>query len=119
MSKRLKGIIGLNQKQVDEFELIYSQLERLHSELQSLAKGKANDALNQFKLSMLNNLLIRANSLLGATYEAIAGFEKFDAEQLPSTSDALFVVSQYLGALRNYGLTTFTRKVTALLGTGG
>jgi len=84
---------------VDEFELICSQLERLHAELQGLAKGKGNDALNQFKLSLLGSLLRRANDLLGFRYEAIAGFVEFEPEQLPSTSDALVVVSQYLGAL--------------------
>lgn len=100
MAKRIsKAKPGLNRAQVDEFELIYSQLERFHSELQSLAKGKGNDALNVFKLSLLNNLLMRAHALLGPSYEAMAGFEKFDSEQLPSTSDALLVVSQYLGAL--------------------
>lgn len=89
----------LNRVQVDEFELVHYQLERFHAELQGLSKGKGNDALNNFKLTLLNNLLVRAHDLLGSRYEAIADFKIFDAEQLPSTSDALLVVSQYLGAL--------------------
>lgn len=99
MAKRRQDPSGLNREQVDEFEFIYTQLERFHVELHSLTRGKGNEALNNFKISLLNNLLGRAHRLLGPRYEAIAGFEEFDAEQLPSASDALVVVSQYLGAL--------------------
>lgn len=90
---------GLSRAQIDEFELLETQLARLHAELASMRKGKGADALNDFKLKVLNNLLARANVLLGARYEAVAGFDQFDADLLPSTSDALLVVSQYLGAL--------------------
>lgn len=93
---------GISREQVDEFELVYSQLERFHTELVGMAKGKGNDALNTFKLTLLNNLLRRANVLLGAKYQAIEGFKEFDPGQLPSVSDALVVVSQYLGSLEKY-----------------
>ena len=89
----------LTRAQVDEFELVSAQLERFHAELLGIAKGKGNDALNAFKLGLLNNLLLRANVLLGKQYEAVVGFQSFDPEALPSSSDALLVVSQYLGAL--------------------
>ena len=87
---------------IDEFELVAAQLQLLHVELQGLAKGKGNDALNAFKLTLLNNLLTRANALLGEKYAAIQGFVQFDSENLPSISDAIIVVSQYLGALEKY-----------------
>lgn len=89
----------LSRAVVDEFELVTSQLERLYGDFQGIAKGKGNDAVNTFKLNLLNTLLSRANKLLGSSYEAVRGFEQFDSEQLPSTSDALIIVSQYLGAL--------------------
>ena len=79
--------------------MVASQLERFQGELQVLAKGKGTDVLNRFKLDMLNILLRRANVLLGTKYAAIVGFTEFDPDQLPSTSDTVLVVSQYLGAL--------------------
>jgi hypothetical protein len=36
---------------------------------------------------------------LGTAYEAVPGFAQFDASTLPSASDVLLIVSQYLGAL--------------------
>lgn len=91
--------VGLTSEQVDEFEIVQNQLDRFRSELQLLAKSKANDAINTFKLSLLNKLLGRANILLGTRYTAVADFSEFDPSQLPSNSDAVLVVSQYLGAL--------------------
>lgn len=93
---------GLSREEVDEFDLVESQLVRFHAELGGLAKGKANDALSTFKLGLLNALLMRANEILGTKYEAVAGFKQFDEAQLPSSSDALVVVSQYLAALEKW-----------------
>lgn len=90
---------GVSREDIDEFEMVAGQLERAYAELASLGKGKGADALNEFKLRLLNALLLRANALLGDRYVAVPGFEQFDVEMLPSTSDALLVVSQYLGAL--------------------
>ncbi len=96
---KAKKSSGLNRAQVDVFEMVTAQLERFYSDLQLTSKGKGHDALNQFKLTVLNNLVSRANTLLGEQYEAVPGFSTFDADSLPSASDALVIVSQYLGAL--------------------
>lgn len=89
----------LTRQDVDEFELVEGQLSRFHTELLGMAKGKPNDVLNQFKLGLLNGLIGRTNAILGEGYVAVPGFSKFDPDQVPSVSDALLVVSQYLGAL--------------------
>ncbi len=90
---------GMSAQSVSEFELVSSQIDHFHSELHALAKGKSNDALNPFKLDLLNQLLTRANQLLGQEYQAVPGFSTFERDQIPSTSDALLVLSQYIGAL--------------------
>ncbi len=90
---------GLSAEEVSEFEIVQNQLERFLGELHILAKGKPNEVINNFKLSLLNNLLQRSNVLLGKRYTAVTGFVQFESELLPSISDALLVVSQYLGAL--------------------
>lgn len=105
------SVATLTRDQVDEFDLVEGQLARFHEEMASLVKGKANDALNTFKLGLLNNLLGRANSLLGTKYEAVAGFRQFDLSQLPSTSDAIVVISQYLGALEKFRADNIVQSV--------
>jgi hypothetical protein len=99
MMAKAKRESGLSQAQVDAFEMVATQLERFYSDLQLTSKGKGHDAVNQFKLAVLNNLLTRANALLGEQYKAVPGFSTFDADSLPMASDALLIVSQYLGAL--------------------
>jgi hypothetical protein len=91
--------LTMNKGAVDEFELVENQLERFRVELQVLAKAKPHDAVNAFKLSLLNALLARANGILGERYEAVAGFKQFDSDTVPTTSDSVLVVSQYCGAL--------------------
>ena len=91
--------VGLTKEQIDEFEIVENQLQRFREELSLLAKGKPNDSINGFKLKLLNALLRRANTVLGTQYVAVAGFDAFIDEDLPSSSDAVLVVSQHLGAL--------------------
>lgn len=100
MAKSKRGSkTSLSREEIDEFELVSSQLARFHSELQLLSKGKGLETMNEFKLQILNGLLRRANALLGSRYKPIVGFDEFSAVQLPSVSDATVVLSQYIGAL--------------------
>ena len=61
-------------------------------------KKNPNDALNKFKLGLVNSVLKKANSFLGEERQPFAGFESFDEATMPSTSDVLIIVSQYLSA---------------------
>jgi hypothetical protein len=66
--------------------------------MNTLSKKSPNDALNKFKLGLVNSVLKKANLLLGAERRPFADFESFDEAVIPSTSDVLVVVSQYLSA---------------------
>ena len=63
-----------------------------------LAKKSPNDALNKFKLTLVNSVLVKANTFLGNDNKPFSDFEQFDDTALPSTSDVLVLVSQYLAA---------------------
>ena len=51
---------------------------------------------------MINRVIEAANVILGQAYNPIEGFELFDEDNLPSTSDVVFVVAQYLEEIERY-----------------
>jgi hypothetical protein len=85
----------------DEFEAVEAQLSSAREELLVLVKKSPHDALSPFKLSLVNGLLRRANSLLATDERPLASFDQFDSDTLPSNSDVVIVLAQYLAALEN------------------
>ena len=89
---------GLSREWVAEFETLQSQVDGLYDEVRALAGKHPNDALNKFKLGVVNGLLRRTNRLLGERVP-LEGFEEFSDEAMPTNSDVLVVLSQYLAFL--------------------
>ena len=88
----------MTKKQIDEFETLQGQLESFHSEMNALVRKNPNDALNKFKLGLINSVLKKANVLLAEDRRPFLDFEQFHEESMPSTSDVLMIVSQYQSA---------------------
>lgn len=88
--------------EVDEFEKLQGQLQAFHDEMNGLAKKHPNDALNKFKLGLVNSVLTKSNSFLGKARLPFQDFELFDESAMPSTSDVLVILSQYLGAFEAF-----------------
>jgi hypothetical protein len=88
----------MKKQEIDEFETLQGQLQAFHEEMSSLARKNPNDALNKFKLGLVNSVLKKTNSFLGSTRLPFADFESFDESIIPSTSDVLVILSQYLSA---------------------
>lgn len=91
-----------NQSEVETLEKLIGQLQGLHSEISLLAKKAPSDGLNNFKLSLINRALENANKVLGPRYLPFAGFDGFDADDVPSTSDVTLVLSQYMEEAERY-----------------
>ena len=89
----------MNREDVDFFQSVQSQLGQLYKEFSVLAKGKGDSAINPFKLSLVNEKLRRANTLLVGLFRPIADFELFSQDDLPTNSDVVVVLSQYLDGL--------------------
>jgi len=89
----------LKAEEVDIFEKVLSQLQGLHSEILELSKRAKNDGLNKFKLKFTNQILAEANKLLGDKYKPFPDFDLFDEDEVPTNSDATFIISQYLGCM--------------------
>ena len=92
----------MKREEVENLEKVTGQLEGLHREISLLAKKSSNDALNLFKLRMLNSALAAANDILAAAYKPIDGFNLFDSDQVTSNSDATVVLAAYLEELERF-----------------
>jgi hypothetical protein len=92
----------MKKEDLENLEKVTGQLEGLHREISLLAKKSSNDALNKFKLKMLNAALDSANGILGRAYKPIDGFDQFDIDDVTSNSDATVVLSAYLEELERY-----------------
>lgn len=103
----LQGLALLNKKtmkdkDIDIFEKTINQLEGLHIEISILSKKSQNDALNIFKLKLVNQVLLESNQIIGEDYKPFSDFNKFNEEDLPSNSDVALVLSQYLNCMESF-----------------
>ena len=99
----------MKKEKVGKLEKIMGSLEGLHREISTLAKKSPNDALNQFKLKFLNSTLADANDLLGVAYKPLDGFEQLDSDDVPTNSDATFVLTCYLEEIERMRADNITR----------
>lgn len=84
---------------IDKFEKVEAQLNALHKELGILSKKKPNDGINPFKLKLVNSVLEKANELLEKNYKPFLDFELFDLDSLPTNSDVVMILAQYLNCM--------------------
>ncbi len=88
---------GINN--IEKFEKINSQLSGLHEEISMLSKKSPDAQINIFKLEYVNTIIKEANNLLGDNYIPFKTFEQFSIESLPTNSDVVFILSQYLNCM--------------------
>lgn len=74
-----------------------NKLNTLVYEFSRLSEKRPNDAVNEFKLDIVNKTLAEANNYLISLNEKlpISDFEQFDETKLPSNSDVLLVLALY------------------------
>ncbi len=92
----------MKAEDVDFFEKVQAQLGQLHKEMSALAKSKADNPVNKFKLKLMNQKLAEANTILVGGFAPFEDFETFPEEDLPSNSDVVMVLSQYLECLEGW-----------------
>ena len=95
----------MKRADVELFEKITTQLANLHQETSALAKKSPNDAINVFKLTLVNAALEKCNGLLGSRYRPFPEFEEFTTEDMPSNSDVTFILSQYMACAETFRAT--------------
>lgn len=92
----------MTRKEMDIFEMLFGRVLSVYEEMSLLSKKNPNDAVNKFKLSIINKLLVNCNTFLGAQYKPLDDFSEFDIDDLPQTSDVIFIISQYLQCFEKY-----------------
>jgi hypothetical protein len=96
------GKLRLSLEDVAVYRRVHPQLDSLLDEMRELSKKQPDGAVNKFKLEFINDKLRDANSILGDEGRPLRGFQEFDAAGLPSNSDVVMIVSQYLGSLTRW-----------------
>lgn len=91
-----------DREDIEQLEKLIGQLEGLHAEITALAKKSPNDAVNAFKLKLINKVLEFGNVVLGDAYRPIEDFQQFDLDDVPSTSDVAMVIGQYMKEAERY-----------------
>src|SRR5437868_10035434 len=86
------------QEDIREFEKLEQQLQSFLREISELSNKKPNDAVNKFKLKFINSTLENLNRLL-ADYRPFKDFDSFDVDDLPSNSDVVVILAQYVAAV--------------------
>jgi hypothetical protein len=92
----------IDKNSVEVFEKTQSQIAKLHQEVSILSKSKPDNPINKFKLTLINQRLEAANAFLTGEHKPFADFELFDESSLPSNSDVVFILSQYLDAFEGW-----------------
>ena len=88
----------MNTKEVETFEKMQLRLEGIYNEIKALSSKRPDDAINLFKLRLVNQVVLEANKILQEKNLPFKGFTEFDENDLPTNSDVVFVLSGYLGA---------------------
>lgn len=84
---------------ISKFEKTNAQLEGIFIEVGALSKKKPDDAINKFKLNFINQIIKEANEILGEENLPFVDFNEFEEEDMPSNSDVVIILSQYLNCL--------------------
>jgi hypothetical protein len=89
----------MQESDISRFERLQAQLQSLYTEIGVLAKNKPGDALNKFKLGLINKVLEEANTILDDESRPFGEFTQFDEDDMPTNSDVLLILSMYLNGL--------------------
>lgn len=92
----------MNEEQADLFDKIESQLTGMYEEIGLLSKKKPDGPINKFKLGLINKLITDANNLLEECYIPFNDFSVFDEDSLPTASDVVLILSQYLKNMNKF-----------------
>ena len=89
------------EDQVGLYETISPLLHSAFDEVKEFSKKKQDELLNAKKVKMINRLLEKAKVVLKKE-PTVDFLDLLDENELPSNSDAVLVISQYISALHKF-----------------
>ncbi len=87
---------------IERLEKVMGQLKSAYTEISILAKKTPNDALNLFKLKLINSVIESANLVLGDKYKPLGEFDQFDSDDVPTNSDVTVVLALYMKEIERF-----------------
>lgn len=94
----------MNIKEKENFEKNQLRLEGIYNEIKALSGKRPDDAINLFKLQLINQMLLDAKEILKENNLPFKGFLEFDETNIPTNSDVVFILSGYLSAFEKLRL---------------
>jgi hypothetical protein len=91
-----------SKDEIDKFIKLVMQIEKILSEFDSLSKKKPDNALNKFKLELVNTVLRSANQIINKENKPFPNFDEFGEEEIPTNSDVVMILSQYVACLDKF-----------------
>ena len=91
----------ISKKSVEQYELLTPLLESTYREMSELSKKKPDTLLNTYKIKMINRILEPLKELL-KNETIIQYLDILDTDDLPSNSDVVIILSQYIEAKKMF-----------------
>jgi len=92
-----------SEKEIGEFMKVLMQIQEVLGGFIELSKKKPNDCVNKFKLDLVNTLLSAANPIINKQNKPFEGFELFNEDDIPTNSDVVLILTQYVACLKKFG----------------
>lgn len=103
----------MKAEEADLFDTSEDQIRAMYDEIGLLSKKKPDGPVNKFKLKFINDVLKKVNKIMGVKYMPLDDFNTFDEDALPSVSDVVFILSQYMQSMDKFRFdNTFLDKAT-------
>lgn len=99
--KNTSKVKKTTDEQVKLYDTISGLLSAAFNEVKEFSKKKQDDLLNEKKVKMINRLLEKAKEVL-KDEPTVDFLDLLDETQLPSNSDAVLTMSQYISALNKF-----------------
>lgn len=87
--------------EVNQFLMLRELVTGLYEEMKDLTKKSSKETLNKFKIKSLNRVLKPLRELLKDQPTAMF-LDLLEDDSLPTNSDVVIVLSQYLSAMKKY-----------------
>lgn len=101
MDKNLNNKRITTDQQIELYSTIYPLLKSVFTEIKEFSKKNQNDPINLSKVNIINRLLNKAKEIL-KDESSIEYLDILESDDLPSMSDAVLILSQYISALNKF-----------------
>ena len=99
--KKITPARATTDEQIELYHTIFPLQKAIFTEIKDFSKKNQNDPMNLGKVKIINRLLVKAREIL-ANEPSIGYLDVLEEDDLPSISDAVLIVFQYISALDKF-----------------